>query len=68
MKLQINLHGSWRDVMSFSVEKAQYVRYYAGTLSMLADKPARLRIVMPDGLEVTDYYEPGQGWRSGKAA
>lgn len=64
MKLQINLKGAWRDVMPFPVENAQYVRYYAGSLAMNAEPPARLRTVMPDGLEVTAYFDPDKGWRS----
>lgn len=64
MKLQINLSGAWRNVMPYKPESGKFVRYYAASLAMQAEYPARLRTVMPDGQEVTAYFDPDKGWRT----
>lgn len=62
MKLQINMRGAWRDILSFPVMNIHLARDSARRLFALAEVQHRLRIVMPDGMEVVEYFDMEKGW------
>lgn len=65
MKLQINLHGSWRDVLSFPPERQMEIRTHAATLLSLSGMRASMRIATDDNLSLVRCKAPDFTWRVG---
>ena len=63
MKLQINLAGSWRNVLSFSDADVELVKEHGQRLVKLAEGRPSLRIATDDNVALAYCSHPEFAWR-----
>lgn len=61
MKLQLNVSGAWRDVVTFTQEYRSRIEIGASYLASISDPVPTLRIVNANG-HVESYWELDRGW------
>ncbi|WP_153110099.1 hypothetical protein [Propionivibrio limicola] len=63
MKLQINLKGSWRDVLSFDANRQVDVRESAAALLKSSGAKEKMRISTDDNVRIAYCCAPDYQWR-----
>jgi len=64
MKLQINLHGSWRDVLTFPEERRTLIETHAAALLANSGDRASMRIANDDNERLAYCKGPDFVWRA----
>lgn len=63
MKLQINLAGSWRDILHFEERDLGRVQHHAKFLLKVADGKASMRVADDKNVSISHLEGPDYVWR-----
>ncbi len=64
MRLQVNLKGSWRDVLNFPADHEEAIRASASRLACIAGDQVKFRVADDQNIAVAYLEAPFLSWRT----